>query len=123
MAEVTGDAAPLTAAETAGGSAMANFLGVDHGADSSALGMSATASVKGASCSTSTDLSSCKPVELTAEDVQSLLHMQASSSSGLGSDMMMTQSLSSDVELSTTSPASTVDQSAIKGEGRVYISG
>ena len=121
MAEVAGDVAPLTAVETAG-SGMANFLGVDHSAESSALGISANASVKGASCSTSTDLSSCKPVELTAEDVQSLLHVQAASSSGMGSDMMMTQSLSSDVELSTTTPASTVDQSAIKGEDLVVIS-
>ena len=123
MAEVAGDVAPLkAAAETAGGNAMANFLGVDPGADSSALGMSASTSVKGASCSTSADLSSCKPVELTAEDVQTLLHAQASSSGGLGSDMMMTQSLGSDVELgTTTTAASTVNQPAVKGEHKVFF--
>lgn len=116
MAEADGDSVPMSA-ETAGGSVMANFLGVNRGVDSEALpGISGRWSVKGASRgTTSIDLSACKSVELSDNEVHSMVHVQASSSSGIGSEAMMSQPQGSEAER-TTSPASTANQAASKGQ-------
>ena len=127
MAEVEGDgervdlvSTPAAAVETSARGVMANFLGVDCGVvDSSAHGLSASISVTGGpSCSTSgAGLQTCKPMELTEANVQSLLHVQAStsSSSAMGSDLPMAQSKGSDAELSSTTSTSTTKQGPMKG--------